>query len=307
MTGPGGAQRRAVNGIVLVDKPAGLTSNRVLQRVRRLFRAEKAGHTGTLDPMATGMLPVCLGSATRVSGLMLGSSKRYRVSARFGTGTDTGDATGEVTGEAAIAAPDADAVEQALAALRGPIRQIPPMYSAVRHQGRRLYELARQGREVPREPRSVRIFDLTLQSLDWPEATLQVHCSKGTYVRTLVTDLAASLGTLAHVTSLRRLAVGPFVEDQLVSLETLQAAAAEGDEALDRWLLGPDSALTELPSVRVSDAEGTALRQGRRIVVAPPPAAASESVRIYDGKGRFVGLGQLAASGELKPARIFPA
>jgi tRNA pseudouridine55 synthase len=296
-------ETRSISGIVLVDKPSGLTSNRVLQRVRRLFGARKAGHTGTLDPMATGMLPICLGSATRVSGLMLDASKRYRVRARFGIATDTGDATGQVTGRVEREAPASAEIDRALAALRGSIQQVPPMYSAVKHEGRRLYELARRGQEVPRQAREVQIYELVLETLDWPQATLRVHCSKGTYVRTLVTDLGASLGNLAHVTALRRLAVGPFGEDRLVALATLEAAATEGLAALDRWLLGVDAALVDIPAVRVSDDDGVALRQGRRIVV--PPRDVPASVRIYDGQGHFVGLGHLAESGELKPARIF--
>jgi len=296
---------RDVTGIVLVDKPDGVTSNRVLQRVRRLYRARKAGHTGTLDPLATGMLPVCLGAATRVSGLMLDASKRYRVSALFGTSTDSGDATGQVTGQAIIDAPGEAAIESALRALRGTIRQVPPMYSALKQGGRRLYELARQGLEVPRQAREVQVFDLDLESLVWPRATLTVHCSKGTYVRSLITDLAAALGTLGHVTALRRLAVGPFSEEGLVPLETLEAAAAEGPESLDRWLLAVDSALVGFPSVRVSEAAGQALRHGQRVVV--PATEHAAAVRIYDGAGRFVGIGDLAATGELRPARIFPA
>lgn len=295
---------RPVAGIVLVDKPTGTTSNRVLQQVRRLFRAQKAGHTGTLDPLATGMLPVCLGAATRVSGLMLHASKRYRVTARFGVATDTGDATGREIARYDGPAPAPDRIETAVAAFGGRIRQVPPMYSAVRHEGRRLYELAREGREVAREAREIDIHELVIETCDWPELTLAVHCSKGTYVRTLVTDLAESLGAVAHVTALRRLSVGPYPESGMISPETLELAAAEGLENLDRCLLGIDSALSDRPAVTVSAADGDALRQGRRVQLAAGPGG--ESVRIYDASGGFVGLGQLAPSGELRPARIFP-
>jgi tRNA pseudouridine55 synthase len=300
---PAGA--RSVSGIVLVDKPGGLTSNRVLQRVKRLFQARKAGHTGTLDPMATGMLPVCLGAATRVSGLMLHASKKYRVTAEFGAGTDTGDATGQVTARVAAEWPGDAVFEAALASLRGRIQQRPPMYSAVRHEGRRLYELARRGLEVPRAARTVEVHELIVESVDWPLATLSVHCSKGTYVRTLVTDLAERLATVGHVVALRRLAVGPFDETGLVSCEALEAAAEQGLAVLDRCLLGADAALTDLPAVTVSGADALALTSGRRVRVSPDHAC--ESVRIYDEDGGFVGLGRLEDSGELRPTRIFPA
>ncbi|HMB73838.1 MAG TPA: tRNA pseudouridine(55) synthase TruB, partial [Gammaproteobacteria bacterium] len=188
---------RPLVGIVLVDKPSGLTSNQVLQRAKRLFRARKAGHTGTLDPMATGMLPVCFGAATKVSGMMLDSRKRYRVTATFGTATDTGDATGTVTETCDKSPPAPEAVRSAVTARRGQSLQVPPMYSAVKHQGRRLYELARQGAEVRREPREIEIFELTIEAFDWPDLALGIHCSKGTYVRTVITDIAAALGTVA--------------------------------------------------------------------------------------------------------------
>ena len=293
---------RPLAGIVLVDKPAGLTSNRTLQRTRRLFEAQKAGHTGTLDPIATGMLPVCFGAATRVSGLMLAASKCYRVTAELGVATDTGDASGTETGRRDIGAPATGDLEAAVAAMVGRIRQVPPMYSALKHEGKRLYELARRGIEVPRAAREVEIHELGIEAFDWPRLTLKVHCSKGTYIRSLVTDLAAALGTVGHVAALRRLGVGPYSESQMVGLETLEAAAEEGLERLDGWLLGIDTALADRPAVTVGEAEAEALCQGRRVMLEPGAAAAS--VRIYDEAG-FVGLGALADSGELRPSRIF--
>jgi tRNA pseudouridine55 synthase len=295
---------RPLAGIVLVDKPAGFTSNRVLQQTKRLFRAQKAGHTGTLDPMATGMLPICFGAATRVSGLMLEASKRYRVTARFGIATDTGDASGTETERSDAQAPSTGDIECRVVGLTGRILQVPPMYSALKHQGRRLYELAREGKEVPRAAREVDIHELTIETLDWPYLTLSVHCSKGTYVRTLVTDLAAALGTVAHVAALRRLAVGLYEESQMVGLETLEQAEAEGFEVLDRCLLGIDTALTDRPAITVSEADSDALRYGRRVMLTPQSPV--ESVRLYDPGGGFIGLGEVAASGELKPAQIFP-
>ena len=298
------ADTRPVSGIVLVDKPAGLTSNRVLQKTKRLFRARKAGHTGTLDPLATGMLPVCLGAATRVTGLMLDASKRYRVTAEFGVATDTGDAAGRVIERSVAPEPPRSDIDAVLARMHGRILQTPPMYSALKQDGRRLYELARQGKSVEREPREVELFEIVLEDVAWPRLTLFVHCSKGTYIRSLVTDMAVALGTLAHVQALRRTGVGPFDESQVLTLEALEQAAAEGVESLDRNLLPIDAALQDRPAVQVSAADALALRQGRRIVVTP--SEGGPSVRIYDPVGTLVGLGELSGSGELRPACIFP-
>jgi len=296
---------RSVSGILIVDKPAGETSNRTLQRTKKLFCAQKAGHTGTLDPMATGMLPICFGPATRVSGLMLEASKRYRVTARFESATDTGDATGQVIGEKRRSQPALSEIEIAAAELTGHIEQIPPMYSALKHQGRRLYELARAGQVVPRKPRSVEIMELVIEDYSWPEVTLQVHCSKGTYVRSLVTDLAAALDTMGHVAVLRRLAVGPYREEQMIEGDGLEAAAEQGLEELDSLLLGIDTALMDRPAVTVSESDAQALRKGQKVRVEPQHP--DDSVRMYASDGSFFGLGKLEASGELKPFRIFLA
>jgi tRNA pseudouridine55 synthase len=294
---------RPLAGIVLIDKPQGFTSNQVLQKTKRLYQASKAGHTGTLDPLATGMLPVCFGAATRVSGMMLEASKRYDVTAQFGVSTRTGDSMGEITEVRETAPIAVAAVEEAVNRMIGPISQIPPMYSAVKHEGKRLYELAREGREVAREPRRVEIRDLRVEAFDWPSIRLSVHCSKGTYVRTLVTDLAASLGTIAHVTALRRVSVGPFPEAGMVALETLEEAALDGLESLDRWLLGIDAALTDWPAISVGREESLALQQGRQVRISggEPPG----EVRIYDDAGGFVGTGILSDQGGVRPTRIF--
>jgi tRNA pseudouridine55 synthase len=296
---------RPLAGIVLVDKPEGYTSNRILQKTKRLFQARKAGHTGTLDPMATGMLPICFGAATKVSGMMLESSKRYRVTAAFGVATDTGDATGtEIERCEQPALPIAD-IERAVAGMVGRIRQVPPMYSALKHEGKRLYALAREGKEVPRQAREIEIYEFAVEAFDWPQLTCVVHCSKGTYVRSLVTDLAAELGTVAHVAALRRLSVAPFSESQMVSFSQLEAAATEGLASLDQWLLEADAALVDKPAISVSDAQSEALRHGRRVSV--PVADTAGSVRIYDPAGRFVGIGEVDGAGAVRPARIFPA
>ena len=294
---------RPLTGILLVDKPSGPTSNQVLQRVRRLYQAAKAGHTGSLDPLATGMLPVCFGAATKVSGLMLDASKTYRVTARFGMATATGDSEGDV-----IAQVDGEPVPRALleaeiAGMLGAIDQIPPMYSAIKQQGRRLYELARAGIEVPRASRRIHIYALELEAYTWPDWQVRVHCSKGTYVRTIVTDLAEKLGTLAHVTSLRRLSVGTYEESQMVDLAALEAMAEQGFAVLDGHLLGVDTALTSLPAVCLDSARATSLKLGQR--VAAEPEMPLGEARVYGPDRRFVGIGEVLASGELKPKKIF--
>jgi tRNA pseudouridine55 synthase len=296
---------RQLAGIVLVDKPGGCTSNRVLQQMKRLFQARKAGHTGTLDPMATGMLPICFGAATKVSGMMLESSKRYRVTARFGIATDTGDATGQEIERHDGHALGVETLQPAVARMVGRIRQVPPMYSALKHEGRRLYELAREGKEVPRKAREIEIFEFAIESLRWPELTLEVRCSKGTYIRTLVSDLALALGTVAHVSALRRLSVEPFAESQMVSIDELETAASLGLASLDRLLLDADAALIDRPAIQVSEADSEALRQGRRVAVSAGESGGS--VRIYDPNGRFVGIGDLDGAGAIRPSRIFPA
>ena len=298
------AGARDVAGILLLDKPSGVTSNRVLQRTKRLFQARKAGHTGTLDPLATGMLPICLGAATRVSGLMLSASKAYRVTAAFGSATDTGDAAGAVISAVATSPIPPDSIEAALEDFKGRIRQIPPMYSAVKHEGRRLYALAREGKEVQRQEREVEVFEINLDACEWPNVTFTVHCSKGTYIRTLVSDLASSLGSLAHVRALRRLAVGPYGESQMLTLEELEHRAGLGLASIDQCLLPIDTALKDRPAIAVSTEDASALRHGRAVMV--DQGADESSVRIYDPRGTFVGLGRLAASGQLRPAQIFP-
>jgi tRNA pseudouridine55 synthase len=235
--------------------------------------------------------------------MMLESSKRYEVTARFGIATRTGDAMGEIVEERETPALAVDALESAVERMTGPMDQVPPMYSAVKHQGKRLYELAREGREVSREPRRIEVHDFRVVAYDWPGVTLRVHCSKGTYVRTLVTNLAESLGTIAHVTALRRISVGPFDAARMVTLEAIEAAAEEGFESLDRWLLGIDAALTDWPAISVGSEQSEALRQGRAVTVAASDPA--REVRIYDQAGAFVGTGRVSVAGELRPTRIF--
>jgi tRNA pseudouridine55 synthase len=295
---------RDVRGILLLDKPRGMTSNRALQRVKRIYRAAKAGHTGSLDPLATGMLPICLGAATRLGGYLLDAGKEYRVTAQLGVATDSGDAEGAVTERRAGPAPSEQAVREVLARFVGEIAQVPPMYSALKHDGVRLYRLARQGLTVPRAERRVTIHAIDLVRYEWPELELTLRCSKGTYVRTLVTDIAAALGTVGHVLALRRLAVDPFGNAQLTTLEQLESTEASGGtEALDRLLLPPDCAVATWPSVAVAPDAAERLTHGQ-------PVEADTTwqvgrVRVYSQAGSFIAIGEVTEDRRLVPRRVF--
>jgi tRNA pseudouridine55 synthase len=292
-----------VFGLLLLDKPAGLSSNRALQRVKRLFRAAKAGHGGSLDPLATGMLPVFFGAATRLAGYLLDARKTYRVTATLGIATSTGDAEGAVTvdrsGEPAT---DRRRIEAALAAFTGEIEQVPPMFSALKRDGVPLYRLARLGVEVERRPRRVVIDELTLDGMAWPSLTLTVRCSKGTYVRTLIEDLAKAVGTVGHVAALRRLAVEPFAEQAMHSLVALEAAAAEG--GLDGLLLAPDAALVGWPALQLAEPEALRLAQGQAVAAAPELQPGR--IKVYDAGGRFLAIGEVTSDRRLRPQRVFP-
>jgi tRNA pseudouridine55 synthase len=293
---------RPVNGILLLDKPIGLTSNDALQEVKHLYKARKAGHTGSLDPLASGLLPICLGEATKASGFLLDADKHYRMICRLGVRTTTGDAEGEVLETRPVGALDAAALEAVLDRFRGPIQQVPPMYSAVKHQGERLYKLARQGMEVAREARTVVIRELTLLAMNLPELELDVHCTKGTYVRTLAEDIGDLLGWGAHVTTLRRLGVGPYDEAGMIALADLKKLLSQGLEALDAVLLSVESALAQWPGVRLSSDAAFYLRQGQPVLV--PHAPTSGWVRLYQGEHQFLGMGQILDDGRVAPKRL---
>lgn len=298
--------RRPVDGLLLLDKPTGCTSNAALQRVKWLFRARKAGHTGSLDPLATGMLPICLGEVTKLSPYLLGADKTYRVAVALGTRTSTGDADGEVVERSPVTALERSALERVIPQFTGEISQVPPMYSALKQAGRRLYELARAGIEVERQPRLVTIHEIVLESDDPAQPVLRVRCSKGTYIRSLVEDLAQAAGTLAHVAALRRLSVEPYPESAMRSLDELEALAAQGEAALDAVLLSPDQALPHWPGLRLGAAESFYLRQGNTIMAGAASAGLRPGlVRIGDHQGRFVGIGELLADGRLAPRRLF--
>ena len=293
---------RAVHGILLLDKVRGLSSNQALQQIKRLYGAAKAGHTGSLDPLATGLLPICLGEATKLSAQLLDADKTYRVTLRLGEATDSGDADGQVTQSAPWQHIDAAALGQATANFVGEIEQVPPMVSALKHQGRRLYELAREGQEVERPSRRVTIYRLELLGLQDNEAELELDCSKGTYVRTLVEDLARSLDSVAHVTALRRLRVGPFDEPMMAFAE-LQALADEaGMAALDRCLLPPGAALAGWPSVTLDASSGFYFRRGQAVQVRGAPTAGR--VAAYGADEQLLGLAEIDSDGRVAPRRL---
>ncbi len=297
------AKGRDVCGILLLDKPSGMTSNRALQTVRRLFDARKAGHTGSLDPLATGLLPLCFGAATKLSGYLLDAGKTYQVTGLMGVATDTGDADGAVIATRDDPRPTIADIGAAIGRFTGEIDQVPPMYSALKQSGRRLYELARQGVEVERAARRVRIGRIDLEHYEWPEIRFSVSCSKGTYVRSLLCDIAAAVGTIAHVTALRRVALGPFQQQDMVTVPALRQKEAEGGfAALDSCLLSPILALEGWLRVTLSDEQAARMRQGARLTANPGWPVGD--VAIVDSNGALVGIGEVTAGGELISRRL---
>jgi tRNA pseudouridine55 synthase len=293
----------AVDGLLLLNKPPGMTSNRALQRVKRLLHAKKAGHTGSLDPSATGMLPLCFGEATKVCAYLLDADKTYRVTARLGISTDTGDADGQQTGTATV--PDLSESDWAaiLADFLGESTQVPPMYSALKKDGKRLYELARQGHTVEREPRPLTIHEIELLEVAGTRLVFRVRCSKGTYVRTLVEDIARRAGTVAHTTRLHRESVGDFDAADMLDLDALEALAEAGLEALRDRLLAPDVALLHLEAVNVDTQAAERFSGGQ--AVAGSGAAGEGLVRVYDACQHFLGVGDFLANGTVAPRRVF--
>lgn len=281
------AQRGLIDGILLLDKPSGLSSNAALQRVKRLFRAEKAGHTGTLDPLASGLLPICLGDATKFAQSLLDSNKRYTATIRFGQVTTTGDAEGDIVATCAVALSES-AIAAALPAFTGRIAQVPPAHSALKFRGRNYYEYARAGIAIPRVSREVEVHAITL--LEWrsPEATVDVTCGKGTYMRALAEDLGAALGCGAHLAGLRRTATGEFRIDDAVSLARLEAMDAA---ARDGHLLPVDASLARLARLDVDAVAAETLAQGGR----PASVAPAGRYRAYGPHGRFLGLVEAVA------------
>ncbi|MFO7190372.1 MAG: tRNA pseudouridine(55) synthase TruB [Pseudomonadota bacterium] len=287
--------RRRLDGVLLLDKPKGLTSNAALQQARRLYAAEKAGHTGTLDPMATGLLPVLFGEATKFGGELLDSDKRYLADIRLGVRTNTGDAEGEVLAVAPVQV-TAEALEQAVRRYTGRIRQVPPMYSALKHAGRPLYDYARAGETVEREAREVTIHRLDILRFEGERLQVDVHCSKGTYVRTLAEDLGEALGCGAHLAGLRRTAVGPFRVEDAIDLETLERLSPEQRDAR---LEPVDVLVQHLPEVVLDGAAARRFANGQAV----PVGGRAEGRRRVYAAGRFLGVAELEA-GVLRPRRL---
>ncbi|OEY65609.1 tRNA pseudouridine(55) synthase TruB [Marinobacter sp. X15-166B] len=286
---------RDVNGILVIDKPIGMSSNGALQQVKRLYGAAKAGHTGALDPLATGVLPLCFGEATKFSQLMLDSDKAYITTARLGIRTETGDAEGEVVSTRPLPEDlSAELVEPVLARFRGDIQQVPSMYSALKHNGRPLYEYARQGIEIERPARPVTIYELHLLAVRDNELDLAVTCTKGTYIRSLVEDIGEALGCGAHVTALRRTLASGFTLNDVHTVESLERIREAGG-SLDGLLVKPDAALTMFPELELQGASLRSILNGQPVRIAGH--SVTGSVRLY-GEGRFIGLGEGIADAE---------
>jgi tRNA pseudouridine55 synthase len=287
-------------GILLLDKPAGLSSNAALQKTRRMLGADKAGHVGSLDPLATGMLPICLGEATKIAGDILSGRKLYRFTVALGARTSTGDTEGSVVETAAVPDFDGALLEAALRSFHGRQSQIPPMYSALKRDGQPLYKLARAGIEVERPARDIEIFALRLLGSAARLLELEVLCSKGTYVRTLAEDIAKAVGTCGHVQTLRRVYVEPF-ESQ--SMETLESIADSLSQGRLPDILPADAPLQHLMAVRL-DSQGTAkVRHGQSVLAGDPDAKGR--IRLYDAEGSFLGIGEADGAGTVRPRRLF--
>jgi len=309
---------RPLNGLLILDKPKGESSNHVLQTLKRLFKAAKAGHTGSLDPLATGLLPICFGEATKFSQFLLDSDKTYRVTAKLGIKTDTGDAEGEVIATCPISGVDEARLNSVLPDFMGSIDQIPPMYSALKHQGQPLYKLAREGIEIERKARQIKIYKLELLSFNDDEFELEVACSKGTYIRSLVEDIGEVLGCGAHVTILRRLQSGPFHSDQMHTLESIeQLLASGGFEAIDTLLQPMSASVSHLPEILLDEATAHYLKLGQsvqcpEISLISSPASSDKGVeekivQIWEkdeNNKQFLGIGAVLEDGRLAPRRL---
>ena len=294
---------RDIHGVFLLDKPQGMSSNDIMQKVKRIFQANKAGHTGALDPLATGMLPICLGEATKFSQFLLDADKRYLVTAKLGERTDTSDAEGQIveTRDVNVKTPE---ILTALEQFRGNILQVPTMFSALKHNGKPLYEYARQGITVEREARPITIFELNFIEYNAPYLTLEVHCSKGTYIRTLVDDLGEALGCGAHVTMLRRTAVADYPTEKMLDWNALQALAEAQDLALlDALLLPMDTAVAKLPALTLNESQTQGIGFGQRVKFDNPNRLQGQ-VRLFSHENRFLGVAVIDENNVIRPQRL---
>ncbi len=289
---------RELHGILLLDKPTTITSNKALQLVKKIYQAKKAGHTGSLDPLATGMLVICFGLATKISNYLLSANKSYEVVAKLGATTDTGDADGEILQQRDASNVSEQNILDGINTLSGQIEQVPPMYSAVKHQGKRLYQIAREGKQIDRIPRQVTIFKFELLHRNHDELKMHVECSKGTYIRTLIEDLGKCLGCGAHVLELRRTTLGPFTNDSMYTLNALQELQADFS-LLDKLLLPIDYALQSWPALNFNYELMSAIKHGNAVEV--PDSPNSGVVRIYDNNDHFYGVGKILEDGRVAP------
>jgi tRNA pseudouridine55 synthase len=292
---------RNVDGILLLDKPVGISSNNALQNTRFLFKANKAGHTGSLDPLASGMLPICFGEATKFSNYLLDASKSYRALCSLGKTTSTGDAEGEVTSQSAVRV-DADEIQRILSQFTGKLDQIPPMYSAIKHQGQRLYKLARKGKQVERSPRQIEIFSLNMLDFNHDTIEIDVHCSKGTYIRTLAEDIGTALGCGAFLARLERTGVHPFWNNDCYSLDQLRTFSEQGLDSLDDCLLPVNSALVDLPEITIDSLSADYLKRGQAVQISRSPL--SGLLSLVAENGQFIGIGEVDADGRISPKRL---
>jgi tRNA pseudouridine55 synthase len=293
---------RDISGVLLFDKPLGMSSNQALQRVRHLFSARKAGHTGSLDPLATGLLPLCLGEATKYSSYLLDADKHYNTVAHLGSRSTTGDAEGDKIDQRSVPPFDTAQLEEVLSGFTGESLQIPPMYSAIRQDGKRLYELARQGREVERPPRPIRIDRLLLTGHGDDRLHLSVSCSKGTYIRSLVEDIGEALGCGAYVEELRRTGVSPYIEPEMWTLEALAEKAETSEAELDACLIPVDTALSVFPELKLDEKQSLDMLHGRSVESGNVLGAGL--YRLYDDENRFIGLGEVGDDSLVKPKRL---
>ena len=294
---------RDIHGVFLLDKPQGMSSNDIMQKVKRIFQANKAGHTGALDPLATGMLPICLGEATKFSQFLLDADKRYLVTAKLGERTDTSDAEGQIveTRDVNVKTPE---ILTALEQFRGDILQVPTMFSALKHNGKPLYEYARQGITVEREARPITIFELNFIEYNAPYLTLEVHCSKGTYIRTLVDDLGEVLGCGAHVTMLRRTAVADYPTEKMLDWHALQSLAEQQDlSLLDALLLPMDTAVAKLPALTLNESQTQGIGFGQRIKFDNLNRLQGQ-VRLFSHENRFLGVAVIDENNVIRPQRL---
>ena len=294
---------RDIHGVFLLDKPQGMSSNDIMQKVKRIFQANKAGHTGALDPLATGMLPICLGEATKFSQFLLDADKRYLVTAKLGERTDTSDAEGQIIETREVKVKTSE-ILTALEQFRGDILQVPTMFSALKHNGKPLYEYARQGITVEREARPITIFELNFIEYNAPYLTLEVHCSKGTYIRTLVDDLGEALGCGAHVTMLRRTAVADYPTEKMLDWNALQALAEPQDlSLLDALLLPIDTAVAKLPTLTLNESQTQGIGFGQRIKFDNSNRLQGQ-VRLFSHENRFLGVALIDENNVIRPQRL---